>query len=191
MRYIMMNYAVARRRHDGMPILVATTGDDIWYIGGQLRDKIRGEFLEQYDILKEYGEEVDNSGEMYDRFLQDYPPQPSVIRVEPGGQGVPQGWLSPDGKWFPCPNGDHVAIAYELAVGYHGETHVFDSSHFLQDRGWVRVGYGIVTFNYDMAQVTEAQIAALKTMQTIGVNEEHYAKGFDLFFELSGVEEPK
>lgn len=93
--------------------------------------------LGKYDILKNYGTFIHDDDAGLDgvaiQFARDFP-QRSALEPD-------SGWLSPQGKYYPCGSYKHIATARMLAleVGVpHGR-----GGRVLEERGWISVFDGL------------------------------------------------
>lgn len=88
-------------------------------------------------IVKDYGIQKHDFwyAEAYALFMQDNPPASDADYKRS------EGWLSPEGIFYPCPYGAHTNLAYDLCayLGFVGDEEESNPEERLRLRGWVCV----------------------------------------------------
>ncbi len=81
-------------------------------------------------------------------FYRTFPPEPSTIDID--------GWLSPQGIFYPCAARGHDRFARHLTGAFYGS---LEGTPLLERQGWVRVTTGMFLWARDQ-QPTMAQYEA-------------------------------
>lgn len=109
--------------------------------------------LDRHDILKNYGTTASNDDDRLDaiaiQFAKDFP-QRSALELGTG-------WLSPQGKYYPCGSYQHIPTAKMLALEL-GIVHR-NGVRYLEEQGWIGVYDGLVCIMNN--QPTQKQLNAL------------------------------
>lgn len=156
-----MHYFVVKLAGKEKPALIGISNGKA-YLEGSMRDEIpRDQVLE---ALQDYGEECSNNGDMFDRYLMDYPIQP-LEQLRPGVCG----FVAPDGRVFDCEYFGHSSLAYDILMSLYKDTHArYKSTEnvLIKEHGWIALRYATSTPNYDLG-VTEAQRATVLKLQEL------------------------
>lgn len=136
LRFVAIEYWVGARPVKMGPALGHFRGNDRdtffhWYGPGRMSlGKMK------HSILKDYGDagadDEDALDAMAVRFARDYPER-SALEAKAG-------WLSPQGKYYPCGGHQHAGASRMLALEL-GEAHGYE--RYLELRGWIKT-YGTV-----------------------------------------------
>ncbi|MGF7011970.1 hypothetical protein M2146_002524 [Lachnospiraceae bacterium PF1-22] len=76
------------------------------------------------------------------------------------------GWISPEGKYFPCDYGGHSSLAYDICFGMV-ETN--NSERYLEENGWCKIFKPLFSEGYDVYvdkdhSITDQQLETLISM---------------------------
>lgn len=76
------------------------------------------------------------------------------------------GWVAPDGQWFPCKSCEHDYLAYQLC-GYNGDK--------LEQLGWVHISFANICNEYGL-DLSQKQRDTLFDLQQLDPRS-YYGKG--------------
>lgn len=181
MNYFVASYEAVDPHHKEVSTftrLFATNKERMCYISGDLSNPMPYEFLENPHILKTYGKGLDNSGDMYDKFLKDYPISPD----QPSENAI--GFVSPDGTLYTCEYGGHSNLASDLYFTLYtpaGQERDYDSEQDeLIKLGWVDVHWGHLV---GAGHITKPQADTLTTLLDV-CSDVVYKIGIKKFLEV-------
>jgi hypothetical protein len=128
-------------------------------------------------VLKDYGEvggtlAIDLSEEeeaalatLEIAFILDFPLEPKL--------GDDEGWIAPDGRFYPCPDGSHTTTAWTLYVMTHREA-CDTARDALMSAGWLEVHQDRVLVNFKgdgPVPATPEQLATLYDLLALKADE--------------------
>jgi len=120
---------------------------------------------EYHEIVLDYGEVEWNDIDAYEalevRYAHDYPPEIGLRDSE--------GWLAPDGKFFPCRSWEHDSTAFHVYRYVYDKAPSSSAVSEMEQRGWVRI-YANVFRN--KKELTQAQLDTLWDLAQITENEQ-------------------
>lgn len=181
----------------GKHYLIGSDSEYNWYIEGELRNQISETKQNTFEIITEYGTDCCNSGEMWDKFLRSFKPEPS--KISDSSLHV-LGWLSPEGNFYQCENGGHQELAYELLTAFYTADdddwqHYCDCSNELHDRGWIDVNYGGALTKLKRGdlyyKITKQQKDIIEKLISYNINDTKYTMGLKEFLKDSKVTRSK
>jgi hypothetical protein len=142
-------------------IMQTTDRDKLYWGNGPQHCHIADDMV----IVKSFGQLDSRDDDDYDTIeaiefdLEDqYPPEK--------GQKDSEGWLAPDGTYYPCASSEHDSAARSItAVLFRS----WDGTRMLEDKGWMRVCEGYIL--YDHNKVTQRQIDTIFDLTQITTGE--------------------
>ena len=152
------------------PFLVEREGNKLWWLHGGYMS-----WPENAEILAEYDYDNDHIEDAEIRFYREFHLPITALKLS-------EGWLSPEGEFYPCDYGEHEGLATRITAVRYG---ALTGAEALR-RQWIKVQQ--YWYREPDGHITDAQRETAFQLAELASVEEKYL-GQELFLKLAKSEE--